>query len=69
MPEERVRAVSGVEDAVSILKTVSGPGDTILVKGSRGMQMERVLAFVEERGPDRRMGKGNRRMNNDETKD
>lgn len=69
MPEERVRAVLGVEDVVAILKTVSGPGDTILVKGSRGMQMERVLAFVEERGPDRRRGKGNRRMNNDETKD
>ncbi|MBI1864761.1 MAG: hypothetical protein HYR98_03365, partial [Nitrospirae bacterium] len=69
MPEERVRAVSSVEDVVAILKTVSGPGDTILVKGSRGMQMERVLAFVDERGPDRRRGQGNRRMMNDETKD
>ena len=43
------RAFTDKERMVQVLKTLAKPGDAILFKGSRGMQMEQVLeAFLEE---------------------
>ena len=46
MPAERVRACASNEEAVEYLKTVIGPGDMILVKGSRGLHMEDIVAAL-----------------------
>ncbi|NPV71617.1 MAG: UDP-N-acetylmuramoyl-tripeptide--D-alanyl-D-alanine ligase [Firmicutes bacterium] len=43
MPPEDVRWCSSNRDAVSILKSMLKPGDTVLVKGSRGARMEEVV--------------------------
>ena len=46
MPAERVRACASNDEAVEYLKTVIEPGDMILVKGSRGMRMEDIVAAL-----------------------
>jgi len=43
MPETKARAFTDRERLVSVLRQVAQPGDVILVKGSRGMQMELIL--------------------------
>ena len=54
----RIHEASGLPQAVhyeqknmlaEYLAELIAPGDAILVKGSRGMKMEDVLAFLEER--------------------
>ena len=43
------RAFTDKEKMIQVLKTLAKPGDAILFKGSRGMQMEQVLeAFLKE---------------------
>ena len=34
------------DEAVAILKSIAAPGDTVLVKGSRGMAMETIVAHL-----------------------
>ena len=43
MPETKARAFTDRERLVSILQQMVQPGDTILLKGSRGMRMELIL--------------------------
>jgi len=43
LPTERVRVVESHQEAVSTLKEVMREGDWILVKGSRGMAMEKIV--------------------------
>ena len=44
MPRERAVACRLPEDAEPVLARIVGPGDVVLVKGSRSMNMERLLA-------------------------
>jgi UDP-N-acetylmuramoyl-tripeptide--D-alanyl-D-alanine ligase len=47
MPQERVFEALAHDEAAELLKKLSGPGDVILIKGSRGMKMEKILeAFL-----------------------
>ncbi|HET7090084.1 MAG TPA: UDP-N-acetylmuramoylalanyl-D-glutamate--2,6-diaminopimelate ligase, partial [Anaerolineae bacterium] len=47
MPADRVRVCVSNEEAVEYLKIVIEPGDMILVKGSRGLHMEDIVAALE----------------------
>jgi UDP-N-acetylmuramoyl-tripeptide--D-alanyl-D-alanine ligase len=43
IPRDRLKFFSSSEDAASFLQTLLQPGDLLLVKGSRGVKMERVV--------------------------
>lgn len=49
MPQDHVRAVSDAVEAAAVLKNLLQPGDTVLVKASRGMKLERVLEALQGR--------------------
>lgn len=46
---ERIASCASNEEALSKLHSQHQPGDTILVKGSRGMKMEGVVGALLER--------------------
>jgi UDP-N-acetylmuramoyl-tripeptide--D-alanyl-D-alanine ligase len=43
MPREHVFETQAHHTAADLLRTVSSPGDIVLIKGSRGMKMEKIL--------------------------
>ena len=43
IPRERLKFFSSSDDAANFLQTLFQPGDLLLVKGSRGVKMERVV--------------------------
>ena len=43
IPRDRLKFFSSSEDAASFLQTLLQPGDLLLVKGSRGVKLERVV--------------------------
>ena len=53
MAHERARVVESHSDAVIILREDSRKGDWILVKGSRGMRMEKVVEGLKKRREER----------------
>lgn len=57
MPAERVRIVASHAEAADRLRALLRPGDRLLVKGSRGMRMEKVAAAL--RAPDHSLAAGN----------
>jgi UDP-N-acetylmuramoyl-tripeptide--D-alanyl-D-alanine ligase len=48
VPAERIRRGHNHEEMATWLKEVWQPGDWVLLKGSRGMQMEKVLSFLSD---------------------
>lgn len=48
MPSDRVRICQSNEEAVQLLMGVIQPGDVLLVKGSRGLHMEDIVAALEQ---------------------
>jgi UDP-N-acetylmuramoyl-tripeptide--D-alanyl-D-alanine ligase len=57
MPAEQVQIVASHAEAAERLRVLLQSGDRLLVKGSRGMQMEKVGAAL--RGPDNSLAAGN----------
>jgi UDP-N-acetylmuramoyl-tripeptide--D-alanyl-D-alanine ligase len=47
MKRRCVRSVESVEDVVQELNSIARPGDSVLLKGSRGMGMERILELIK----------------------
>jgi len=45
-PPSAVHRVSGVEEAIGVVTGLVEPGDVILVKGSRGVQLDRLVAAL-----------------------
>jgi UDP-N-acetylmuramoyl-tripeptide--D-alanyl-D-alanine ligase len=48
MPADRVHQVETNAQAVDLLRTLLGPGDRVLIKGSRGMEMEEIVAALAD---------------------
>jgi UDP-N-acetylmuramoyl-tripeptide--D-alanyl-D-alanine ligase len=46
---QHIRELSDSDAAIAYLKGLLGPQDTVLVKGSRGMQMDRIVSALEGR--------------------
>ncbi|NWG19187.1 MAG: UDP-N-acetylmuramoyl-tripeptide--D-alanyl-D-alanine ligase [Chloroflexi bacterium] len=51
MPRDRVHMVADNDAAAALAHTRIAPGDYILVKGSRGMAMESIVAQLQRRDP------------------
>lgn len=49
MPAERVISLETNDQAIDAILPLLQPGDHVLVKGSRGMQMERIIAALRQR--------------------
>ncbi len=50
-PPERAVAVESLEEATARIEPLLGPETVVLVKGSRGMQMEQIVAALAETSP------------------
>ncbi len=50
MPENRVRAFNTLPELATALVAVAGPGDVVLLKGSRGMQLEKLFDLLPDAG-------------------
>jgi UDP-N-acetylmuramoyl-tripeptide--D-alanyl-D-alanine ligase len=49
LPAEAVRTLASNEEAITALSEIVAPGDMILVKGSRSMQMEEIVAALSRK--------------------
>lgn len=47
LPAQRISALENSDQAIELLKQKLGPEDVVLVKGSRGMRMDRIVAALE----------------------
>jgi UDP-N-acetylmuramoyl-tripeptide--D-alanyl-D-alanine ligase len=52
MPAEAIHTAINTEEALTMVSKMVAPGDLILVKGSRGMAMERIVAALTRPAPD-----------------
>ena len=51
MPQSRIQAFDSLPDLAAALAAAAGPDDVVLLKGSRGMQLEKVLELLDQTGP------------------
>ncbi|MEW6547384.1 MAG: UDP-N-acetylmuramoyl-tripeptide--D-alanyl-D-alanine ligase [Bacillota bacterium] len=49
MPGERITSVDSAREAAELVNGLLGEGDVVLVKGSRGMKLEQVVAALRQR--------------------
>jgi UDP-N-acetylmuramoyl-tripeptide--D-alanyl-D-alanine ligase len=47
-PRERTRSFENSEEAGKFMRTFVAPGDLLLLKGSRGVRMEKILDAIDE---------------------
>lgn len=48
LARQAVTELDGVQDAIELLQTRLAPGDVVLIKGSHGMRMDRIVSALEE---------------------
>jgi UDP-N-acetylmuramoyl-tripeptide--D-alanyl-D-alanine ligase len=51
MPHERMQFFSTAQEAAEFCRAIIRPGDLVLVKGSRGVALERVVEVLREQSP------------------
>ena len=56
MPRAQAKFFASSAEAGAFLANLVEPGDLLLVKGSRGVKMERIVESVERHAPTRRAG-------------
>jgi len=49
MPAERILACASNAEAVAALRPMLQPGVSVLIKGSRGMELEQIVAALHRR--------------------
>ncbi len=52
MDNEKITVCNNLKQLAKILKNVTGAGDIILLKGSRRMQMEKIIAYLKDPSAD-----------------
>ena len=50
MEKNQALYVKNNKEAIDLLKSILNKGDIILIKGSRGMKLEDIVSFLQERG-------------------
>lgn len=50
MEKNQALYVKNNKEAIDLLKSILNKGDIILIKGSRGMKLEEIVSFLQERG-------------------
>ena len=50
MPEDRIRAFDTLPELAAALVAVAAPGDVLLLKGSRRMQLEKLIELLPDAG-------------------
>ena len=58
MRKEQIYKVADVAEAIELMKNYHRTGDRLLVKGSRGVQLDRLVQELKSAVPDSAQGKG-----------
>jgi UDP-N-acetylmuramoyl-tripeptide--D-alanyl-D-alanine ligase len=56
LPVERIRICQSHEEAIAALQALLRAGDRVLIKGSRGMKMDKIAAALRDGGPRQAVG-------------
>jgi UDP-N-acetylmuramyl pentapeptide synthase len=50
MPADRIHAFNSLPELATALVAAAGPDDVVLLKGSRGMQLEKLFDLLPDAG-------------------